>query len=1330
MAAFGVAFLTISSLLVSNVTGFSNYVSNVPNGSVNSCNTCHQGAGTPFKTAFANTSHTWTVGLATSDSDGDGFTNGEELQEPTGTWTTGAVGNTAKVSIPNDPTSYPPAPVITDITGVTASSNVSGTLNLALTFETTIGMKSVTYDVLDGSNNVVKTVSSTSATTYAANLDTRTVTNGTYTIRATASDKRKVSGSDNPQTGTRSEASVTFSNVPLITSQPSSQTAATGGSATFSVSGTNVVSYQWRKAGTAINDGGNISGATTSQLTISNASSNDEGSYDVVLTNATGSTTSATVSLSVGAQSQTATIRLISAKTSDGNPGSGSSTFGTDYSRASGAPTRRAVSADGRYVVFSSNAAGNDLVTPDSNNRQDVFVRDLKAGTTRMVSVNTAGTDSGNGDSETPLISANGRYVVFKSKASDISNPAGPGGFNGHIFRRDLETNTTIPVSIKNDNLTFETSPCDLLSVSADGRYVTFVTYGAIVSQDQNSAQDIYRRDCQTGVTELVSINQAGTLAGNSDSIDGDLTPDGRYVIFVSTASDLAPGYNGTNKQVFRRDMQTGTTILVSVINGTTGSPAGECAYPSISADGRYVAFQSFATDLLPGVTDTSPQSDIFRRDCNSQTVILCSAKHGESSYATTGFPAWSFPAISADGRYVFFYGYNSDLVPNDAGNLDIFRRDCETNDTILVSAVNGTSNFGSGGSSGVGGGMLRISDDGRFCAFLSDYSNLTSGDSNGKSDIFRRDCLTNATSLVSGGTGSGSNWRLDSISASGLTIVFETDSSELVSNDSNGATDIFAGTYTSAPAVNAGPDATVAFNAAFNQNGSFSDLNGTDTHTATVDYGDQSGVQSLTLNGTSFALSKTYAASGTYTITVTVTDSSNLSSTDTVKVTVNPPPPTITSDLLTSGIVNQPFSYKITATGAGTISYNAAAPLPDGLSFATDTISGTPTTSGSTDVTISATSEFGTTTKTLKITINPEGAPLITSATTANTAVGLTFSYKITASGTGPITFNATPMPPGLSFSGDSISGTPTTQGSYDVTLEATNAIAKDTRILKINVGAQGAGVAPQITSALSISVTAGAQLSYTITANGSGTITFDAANLPTRLTLSGATITGAVASVGTFSVTLTATNDVGSDTRTLTITSGAPAIAGSDQSTADSDGDGFPDELEDAFDDSPNKTDKYDPGSTPVGDLPADQKALGPVKLSLKLNFLKKDQDADQVALSGLLPAAGVTYSGLKVIVNVGGVIDDYTLNEKGQSADKAFRISKPNKKTGMAKFALKLKGNYQSKLADEGLVGTSDITVPLDVPIGLIFNGKLYTADPVLTYKAKAGKTGSAK
>ncbi len=301
------------------------------------------------------------------------------------------------------------------------------------------------------------------------------------------------------------------------------------------------------------------------------------------------------------------------------------------------------ISADGRYVAFISNAT--NLVAGDTSGIQDAFVHDTQTGTTTRVSVATDGTES---DDTTLVlcISADGRYVAFSSASSILVADDINGEFD--IFVRDLQENTTTRVSVKNDGSEIGASSGNPV-ISADGRYVVFETFGDVVPDiDTNGQQDVFVRDTQLGTTTLVSYNSAGTGAGNGEATFPSISDDGRYISFDSNSSNLVTGDINDQADVFMRDMQTGTTSLVSIASDgiqTVGSTFGS----SLSSDGRYVSFSSDAPGLV--ANDTNENYDVFVRDMQDGSIVRVPSGITESE--STG--STIYPTISPDGSKVAF---------------------------------------------------------------------------------------------------------------------------------------------------------------------------------------------------------------------------------------------------------------------------------------------------------------------------------------------------------------------------------------------------------------------------------------------------------------------------------------------------------------------------------------------------------------------------------------------------------------------------------------------------------------------------------------------------
>ncbi len=380
-----------------------------------------------------------------------------------------------------------------------------------------------------------------------------------------------------------------------------------------------------------------------------------------------------------------------------------------------------AISADGRFVAFVENAS--NLIRADTNGVPDIFVRDRHARTTRRVSVSSTGTE-GNGNSFSPSISADGRFVAFSSAASNLIRADTNG--RSDIFVRDRQTGTTRRVSVSSTG-TEGNGNSSFPAISADGRFVAFSSAASnLIDADTNGRSDIFVRDRQTGTTRRVSVSSSGRQAdGSSDDVV--ISSDGRLVAFVSLASNLVAGDTKGISDVFAFDLLTGTTSRVSV-SSTGAEGNGRSFSPSISADGRFVAYSSGASNLVGG--DTNGSYDVFVRDRQAArtrrvSVTAEGAEGNGDSYA---------PSISADGRFVAYSSGASNLVGGDTnGSYDVFVRDRQAATIARVSVS-------SGGEQGDGVSISpSISADGGLVALSAAASNLVPSDTNGHYDVFVR---------------------------------------------------------------------------------------------------------------------------------------------------------------------------------------------------------------------------------------------------------------------------------------------------------------------------------------------------------------------------------------------------------------------------------------------------------------------------------------------------------------------------------------------------------------------------------------------------------------
>jgi Tol biopolymer transport system component len=440
------------------------------------------------------------------------------------------------------------------------------------------------------------------------------------------------------------------------------------------------------------------------------------------------------------------------------------------------------ISADGRYIVFSSTAS--NLVTGDIGGNRDVFLHDRVSNITKRISVASDGTE-GNHDSENPSISADGRYVVFQSSASNLVT----GDMNGtfpDIFVHDLNFGTTTRVSVSS-NGSEANSPSFNPIISANGRYVVFQSAASnLVVGDTNEKQDIFIHDRVFGMTERVSVD-SNAIQANDHSFDPYLSADGQVVTFMSVANNLVPG-DTQGSDIFVHDRSSGSTVRVSV--ASDGTQANDSSsIPSISADGQYVVFESYATNLV--ASDNNNTSDIFVHDRNDGSTTRVSV----ASNGTEGNFSSLTASITPDGHFVSFVSDASNLVDGDSnGVADLFVHDRIAGITSRISVANDGAE--ANGWSGLNYEIPAMSADGHTIAFTSSASNLVVGDTNSTTDVFVVEIpnISRVSVDSSGNEGNGSfqNAYRSSVSADGRIVVFESDATNLVSGDSNGNNDIF----------------------------------------------------------------------------------------------------------------------------------------------------------------------------------------------------------------------------------------------------------------------------------------------------------------------------------------------------------------------------------------------------------------------------------------------------------------------------------------------------------------------------------------------------------
>ncbi|NPV58724.1 MAG: hypothetical protein HPY75_03550 [Actinobacteria bacterium] len=410
-------------------------------------------------------------------------------------------------------------------------------------------------------------------------------------------------------------------------------------------------------------------------------------------------------------------------------------------SSASGEPANKASysqanTPDGRYVVFASSAS--NLVAGDTNGKDDIFRKDMSTGSVVRCSTGSSGEEA-NDNCSAPSISADGRYVAFHSKASNLV--AGDGNGVDDVFLKDLVTGSVVRCST--DQLGGEANGASQNpSLSADGSRVAFESAASdLVAGDGNGVTDVFMKDVAGGAVTRISCDSGGS-EGNNDSSHAAISADGKFVAFVSNASNLAAGDGNGTSDVFRKDTSTGAVEVCSATaTGTVGN--GWSNTPSISADGRYVAFSSRASNLVTG--DGNGASDVFRKDLQTGSILRCSTdSNGVEAYYES-----SEPCISPDGRYVALCSVSALVWGFYTGYREVYLKDTVTGKVKLCSSSESNSVARSSSP------HPTVSLDGQYVFFYTDSYNLVEG-VGGRYQVFRKRPLYEPPHLTSVSPGAG----------------------------------------------------------------------------------------------------------------------------------------------------------------------------------------------------------------------------------------------------------------------------------------------------------------------------------------------------------------------------------------------------------------------------------------------------------------------------------------------------------------------------------------------------------------------------------------------
>jgi hypothetical protein len=386
------------------------------------------------------------------------------------------------------------------------------------------------------------------------------------------------------------------------------------------------------------------------------------------------------------------------------------------------------ISATGDYIVFVSK---EDLAPGYSTGGvAQIYRKNTVTGKVEVVSLNSNNALA-NGNCSSPRINDTGRYVAFASTATNLAPPgSNPGGIN-HIYRKDMRDGTLSLLDVTHNNASLAgDEPSTRPDISALGNFIVFESNATnLVDNDTNGLTDIFIRNYSSGTIERISIATNGDESKNGSSYNPRISSDGSRIVFESEASDLVSVDVGGHRDILYRDRTGSTTTLVSVDSSVVPVQADADSFNAvISDDGNYVVFQSDATNLVTG--DTNSMTDIFLRDLVSTTTTRISLK-SDGSQTTSGQSA--SPAINADGSYVAFTSNANDLVSTDPNGTvaDVFVLNTSNANSIKLLSLPSPPN-----NQAIGYGAA-ISANSRYVSFVSTYS-FDVLDTNGLNDIYR----------------------------------------------------------------------------------------------------------------------------------------------------------------------------------------------------------------------------------------------------------------------------------------------------------------------------------------------------------------------------------------------------------------------------------------------------------------------------------------------------------------------------------------------------------------------------------------------------------------
>jgi flagellin-like hook-associated protein FlgL len=410
----------------------------------------------------------------------------------------------------------------------------------------------------------------------------------------------------------------------------------------------------------------------------------------------------------------------------------------------------------------------------------------LELGSISRISTDSSGAEAIGGTSYSPVFSPDGGGVAFVSNATNLV----PGDTNTRpdLFFKDLQSGVVTRLSLTGAGAQLIGGGSFKANFSVDGQSVVFESFAVnVVAGDTNGVIDVFLKDLQTGAVTRVSTTSAGGQATGGPSSNPALSSDGRFVAFGSGATDLTPGDTNGFRDVFLKDLVTGAMARISTDSSGAQAIGGGSDLPKFSPDGRFVAFESDATNLVSG--DTNGQTDIFLKDLQTGEVSRVStSSSGDQSIGEGSFNA----VFSPDGRYVAFESAAANLVSGDTnGEADIFLKDLLTGVLTRVS-----TNSSGGQANGGASSQATFSPDGRFLGFESDAVDLVAGDTNAVADAFIKNLKTGEVTRVStdssGVQATGGDSAAYAFSPDGTMIALTSQATNLVSGDTNGVRDVF----------------------------------------------------------------------------------------------------------------------------------------------------------------------------------------------------------------------------------------------------------------------------------------------------------------------------------------------------------------------------------------------------------------------------------------------------------------------------------------------------------------------------------------------------------